>query len=144
MSTGGTVVIADDDADIRALIALSVTRAGAVVAADVATGSAALHAIKHCVPDLAILDVSMPGMTGLQVCRVVRADPATSDVPILLLSAAAHPAAVAEGGAAGADAYEFKPFSPRRLSVRIREMLQPRSVEASGCESATCVVPPEE
>ena len=144
MSSGGTVVIADDDADIRALIALSVNRAGAIVAADVSTGSAALHAIRHCVPDLAILDISMPEMTGLQVCRAVRADPATSGVPILLLSAAAHPAAVAEGGAAGADAYEFKPFSPRTLSVRIREMLQPRSVEAAGTESATCFVAPEE
>jgi len=127
-----TVVIADDDADIRALIALSVSRAGAVVAADVSTGTAALQAIRQHVPDLAILDISMPEMTGLQVCRTVRADPATSDVPILLLSAAAHPAAVAEGGAAGADAYEFKPFSPRSLSVRIREMLQPRPEEAAG------------
>jgi DNA-binding response OmpR family regulator len=127
----GTVVIADDDADIRALIALSVTRAGAVVAADVATGSAALLAIKQCVPDLAILDVSMPEMTGLQVCRAVRADPTTSDVRILVLSAAVHPAAVAEGGAAGADAYEFKPFSPRTLSERIRKMLLPRPAEAT-------------
>jgi DNA-binding response OmpR family regulator len=127
----GTVVIADDDADIRALIALSVTRAGAVVAADVATGSDALLAIKQCVPDLAILDVSMPEMTGLQVCRAVRADPTTSDVRILVLSAAVHPAAVAEGGAAGADAYEFKPFSPRTLSERIREMLLPRPTEAT-------------
>ncbi len=89
MSTGGTVVVADDDADIRALIVLSVTRAGAIVAADVSTGIAALHAIKRCVPDLAILDISMPEMTGLQVCRAVRADPATSDVP--------HTAAVGRG-----------------------------------------------
>jgi DNA-binding response OmpR family regulator len=144
VSSGGTVVIADDDADIRALIALSVTRAGAVVAADVATGSAALLAIKRCVPDLAILDVSMPEMTGLQVCRAVRADPTTSDIRILVLSAAVHPAAVAEGGAAGADAYELKPFSPRTLSKRIREMLQARRAEATDTESATRFVAPEE
>jgi DNA-binding response OmpR family regulator len=144
MSSGGTVVIADDDADIRALIALSVIRAGAIVAADVANGSAALRAIQSCVPDLAILDVSMPEMTGLQVCRAVRADPATSGIRILVLSAAVHPAAVAEGGAAGADAYELKPFSPRTLSTRIREMLQARRAEASGTESAARFVAPEE
>lgn len=137
------MVIADDDADIRALIALSVIRAGAVVAADVSTGDAALDAIKHCVPDLAILDVAMPEMTGLQVCRAVRADPTTCDIRILVLSAAVHPAAVAEGDAAGADAYEFKPFSPRTLSARIREMLQPRAAEATGTESAPRFVAPE-
>ena len=137
MSAGGTVVIADDDADIRALFALSVTRAGAVVAAAESTGSAALHAIRHCVPDLAILDVAMPGMTGLQVCQAVRADPAISDIRILVLSAAVHPAAVAEGGAAGADAYELKPFSPHTLSERIHEMVRPRPAAAAGSESVT-------
>ncbi len=144
MNTGRTVVIADDDADLRALITLSVIRAGAVVAADVSTGSAALHAIKHWVPDLAILDVSMPEMTGLQVCRAVRADPTTSAIRILVLSAAVDPAAVAEGGAAGADAYVLKPFSPRTLSERIREMLQPRPAEATGTESAAHFAAAEE
>jgi CheY-like chemotaxis protein len=144
VSSGGTVVIADDDPDIRALIALSVTRAGAVVAADVSTGSAALDAIRRCVPDLAILDVSMPGMTGLQVCRAVRADPATSDIRVLVLSAAVDPAAVAEGGAAGADAYELKPFSPRTLAERIREMVQPRPAGPTGSGSVTRSVAPEE
>ncbi len=144
MTGGGTVVIADDDADIRALIALSVTRAGAVVAARVSTGGAALDAIKLHVPDLAILDVSMPEMTGLQVCRALRADPATSGVRILVLSAAVHPDAVAEGIAAGADAYEPKPFSPRTLSELIRALLPPRPAEATGTGSAGRALPPED
>lgn len=130
--SGRTVVIADDDADIRALIAVSVGRAGGVVVAEAATGSAALHAVRRCRPDLAILDVSMPELTGLEVCRALRADPVTNDVRILVLSAAVHPAAVAEGGAAGADAYELKPFSPRTLSARIRDMLLPRPAGATG------------
>lgn len=131
VNASGTVVIADDDADIRALIALSVVRAGAVVAADVGTGGAALEAIRRHAPDLAILDVSMPEMTGLQVCRALRADPSTSGIRVMMLSAAVHPAAVADGEAAGADAYEAKPFSPRQLSARIREVLQsPRSQTA--------------
>ncbi len=124
MTPAATVVVADDDADIRALINLSVVRAGAIVAADVGTGGAALDAIRRCAPDLAILDISMPEMTGLQVCRAVRADPSTRRIRIMLLSAAVHPAAIADGGEAGADAYEAKPFSPRQLSARIREVLQ--------------------
>lgn len=124
MNAAGTVVIADDDADIRALITVSALRAGAVVAADVGTGGAALEAIRRCVPDLAILDISMPEMTGLEVVRALRADPLTSGIRVMLLSAAVHPAALAEGAAAGADAYEAKPFSPRRLAARIREVLK--------------------
>ena len=130
MSSVGTVVIADDDADIRTLIMLSVAKAGAVVAADVGAGDAALEAIRRYVPDLAILDISMPEMTGLQVCRALRADPLLSRTRVMLLSAAVHPAALAEGDAAGADSYEAKPFSPRLLSARIREMLQSRPAQA--------------
>ncbi len=118
-----TVVIADDDSDIRQLIAVAVRRAGAVLTAEVANGAAALAAVRQSPPDLAILDVSMPEMSGLEVCRALRLDPATSAVRILLLSAAVHPAAVAEGLAAGADAYLTKPFSPRTLSAQIRDML---------------------
>jgi CheY-like chemotaxis protein len=137
VSGGGSVVIADDDADIRELIALSVVRAGAVVTAEVGTGSAALEAIRRCLPDLAILDISMPEMTGLEVCRAIRADPTTSGISIMVLSAAVQPAAVAEGHAAGADVYEAKPFSPRRLSGRIRDMLQSRPADAGSGQSAT-------
>lgn len=143
MSADSTVVIADDDADIRALIALSVTKAGAVVAADVSTGSAALQVIQDCLPDLAILDISMPEMTGLQVCRALRADPATRDIRIMLLSAAVHPDAVAEGGKAGADAYEAKPFSPRKLSVRIQEMLRARPTGSVRTDTAPQFAAPE-
>ena len=90
----------------------------------------ALQEIRRISPDLAILDVSMPEMTGLEVCRALRADPATSATKILLLSAAVHPAAIANGKAAGADAYTAKPFSPRTLAAQIRGMLsQPDETE---------------
>ncbi len=123
MSAQPTVVIADDDIDIRQLIAVAVRRAGAVLTAEVANGSAALAAVRQTPPDLAILDVSMPEMSGLEVCRALRLDPSTADIRVLLLSAAVHPAAVAEGLAAGADAYLTKPFSPRTLATQIRDML---------------------
>jgi CheY-like chemotaxis protein len=69
-----TVVIADDDADIRALVRISAVRAGLNVVSEAADGDEALAAIRLLTPDLAILDVTMPGMSGLEICRAVRAD----------------------------------------------------------------------
>ena len=110
-----TVVIADDDADIRELVRISVTRAGYDVAADVDNGASALDAIREFVPDLAILDVAMPALTGVEVCREVRARDELSGVRILLLSAAADDTSRAIGLEAGATDYLTKPFSPREL-----------------------------
>lgn len=117
------VVIADDDTDIRALVELAARRAGATVAASVGDGLTATAAIRELVPDLAILDVSMPGRTGLEVCREVRSDPALGNLRVLMLSAAVQPEAVAAGLAAGADEYALKPFSPRTLAEKVRAML---------------------
>lgn len=122
-TSGPTVVVADDDPDIRELVVLAVTRAGGVVSAEAANGSDALEAVRRTSPELAILDVSMPELTGLEICRSLRADPMTAGVRIMLLSAAVHPAAVQDGLAAGADVYAQKPFSPRKLAAQIRELL---------------------
>lgn len=125
-----SVVVADDDPDIRQLVVLAVTRAGGVVTAEASTGGAALDAIRRTRPALAVLDVSMPEMSGLEVCRALRADPSTSGIAIMILSAAVHPAAIEDGLAAGADSYVQKPFSPKKLATQIREMLPP--LEESG------------
>jgi DNA-binding response OmpR family regulator len=114
-----TVVIADDDADIRQLVRISATKAGLEVVAEVGDGDRAWEAIERFVPDLAILDVAMPGFTGLEVCRLVRADPALNEVRVILVSAAADEAAIEAGLAAGAIDYLPKPFSPRELSARL-------------------------
>ena len=86
-------------------------------------GAAAWQAILDIGPDLAILDVAMPRMSGLQVCRAVRADPGIAGTRVLLLSAAVHPTAIEAGLAAGADLYSHKPFSPRSLATQIRNLL---------------------
>jgi two-component system, OmpR family, response regulator len=114
-----TVVIADDDGDIRALVKISATRAGLDVVAEAADGNAAWAAIQREVPDLAILDVSMPGQNGLEICRLVRADSALDEVQILLVSAAVDDASIAAGMRAGAADYLSKPFSPRELASRL-------------------------
>ena len=116
------VLVADDEDDIRDLVCLAVGRAGALVLHSVADGTAALAAARAELPQLAVLDVSMPGATGLEVCAALRADPATAGITILLLSAGASSDDIARGLAAGADAYHPKPFSVAALVRQIREL----------------------
>jgi DNA-binding response OmpR family regulator len=119
-----TVLIADDDPDILALVTFKVKQAGyhLVTATD---GAAALAAARATTPDLVVLDVSMPRMSGLEVCRELRADAATAKVPVLLLTARAQEADIEAGFDVGADDYVVKPFSPRELVARIAAILGP-------------------
>ncbi len=122
-AAGPRVLVADDEDDIRALVGLAVRRAGCAVVASVADGDAALAAARTGRPDLAVLDVSMPGRTGLAVCAALRARPATAGIRVLLLSAGASADDVARGLAAGADAYLPKPFTVADLVRRIRTLV---------------------
>jgi DNA-binding response OmpR family regulator len=116
------VLVADDEDDIRALVALAVRKAGCTVVASVADGAEALDVARVELPELAVLDVSMPGATGLEVCTALRADPATAGIRILLLSAGASLDDVAAGLAAGADAYLAKPFQVAGLVHQVRAL----------------------
>ena len=116
------VLVADDEDDIRALVALAVRKAGCTVVASVTDGAAALDSARTELPDLAVLDVSMPGATGLEVCAALRADPVTAGIRILLLSAGASLEDVAAGLAAGADAYLAKPFQVSGLVHQVRTL----------------------
>lgn len=116
------VLVADDEDDIRALVCLAVARAGCTVTAAVADGTVALAAARADMPGLAVLDVSMPGATGLEVCTELRADPDTAGVRILLLSAGASRDDALRGLAAGADAYLAKPFGVAALVSQIRAL----------------------
>jgi CheY-like chemotaxis protein len=121
-----TVVIADDDPDIRDLVRIAVGKSGLDLVASVSDGVAALAAIRTHDPDLAILDISMPEMTGVEVCRAVRADPALTDVRILLLTASVDDTARKLGTDAGADHFMAKPFSPRDLAAWLSVGKEPR------------------
>lgn len=120
------VVIADDDADIRSLVAIAVHKAGLELVATECDGAAALAAILANEPDLAILDVSMPELSGLEVVRALRADARMGDVRVLLLSASVDEATQAIGIEAGADYYFAKPFSPRELATWLAVGKEPR------------------
>jgi CheY-like chemotaxis protein len=114
------VLVADDEEDIRLLVTLAVRKAGCSVVAAVADGAQALDAARLHRPDLAVLDVSMPAATGLEVCAALRADPANAGCRVLLLSAGASPDDIARGLAAGADAYLPKPFTVAGLVAQVR------------------------
>jgi DNA-binding response OmpR family regulator len=121
MAAKPLVLIADDDADIRMLVRLRLERSGyTVVAAN--DGIQALALAAECDPDLAILDVSMPGLSGVEVTRLLREQRPT--LPVILLTAHANDTDVAEGASAGANAYVTKPFSPQELESRVRSLTE--------------------
>jgi DNA-binding response OmpR family regulator len=116
------VLVADDDADIRDLVAFKLEQVGFEVIA-VEDGQTALEQAQTRRPTLAVLDVSMPGLSGIDVCRMLRSDPATADILIIMLTARVQEQDVEGGFSAGADDYVTKPFSPRELVSRIQALL---------------------
>ena len=116
------VLVADDDPDILALVSFRLERAGyeVVKASD---GEQALQAAFERRPDLAILDVMMPKLTGYDVTRRIRGDEATKRMPVILLTARVQEADVTQGFEAGADDYLKKPFSPQELRSRVQAIL---------------------
>lgn len=114
--TTRSVIVADDDADIRHLVALAVSRAGLELIDELADGDSAWEAIQTFRPDIALLDVAMPGKSGLELSELIRADSNLSRIRVILLTAAAEESSRAAGLKAGADEYLIKPFSPRELS----------------------------
>jgi DNA-binding response OmpR family regulator len=116
------IVVADDDQDILDLVVFKLTQAGFDPVA-VGDGVAALAAIEADLPRLAILDVMMPGLSGMDVLRKVRANAATKDLDVILLTARARDSDVDTGFATGASDYVIKPFSPRELMHRVNAVL---------------------
>lgn len=116
------VVVADDDADIRDLVELKLTQSGYTVRAS-SNGLEALEEIRRDPPDLAVLDVMMPGLSGIDVLREIRADEALRNVRVVLLTARSRDTDVDMGFSTGADDYLIKPFSPRELVHRIAALV---------------------
>ncbi|SDQ68818.1 response regulator transcription factor [Quadrisphaera sp. DSM 44207] len=117
-----TVLVADDDADIRELVAFKLSQSGYEVV-PVPDGVAALDAVRDHRPDLVVLDLMMPGLSGLDVCAELRRAPETASLPVIVLTAKAQEHDVAIGFATGADDYVVKPFSPRELVSRVQAVL---------------------
>jgi DNA-binding response OmpR family regulator len=116
------VLIADDEPNIVISLEFLMKREGHAVSV-ARDGPSALEAIRTGRPDLVLLDVMMPGLSGFEVCQAVRADEALAGVKILMLSAKGRDTDIAKGNAMGADAYMTKPFSTRELAEKVRELL---------------------
>ena len=117
-----TILVADDEQDIRELVAYRLSRAGYTII-EARDGQEALELAADQAPDMAVLDVMMPRLNGVDLTKRFRHTPATERMPILLMSASVQEADISRGFAAGADGYLTKPFTPDQLLTRVRELL---------------------
>jgi DNA-binding response OmpR family regulator len=115
------VLVVEDDVDIQDLVISLLSRAGYDVIVR-GTGEAGLAAALTQQPDLVILDWMMPGMTGVEVCRAMRADPRAANITVLMLTSRAQEADIDQAFTAGADDYMVKPFGGRELVSRVRSL----------------------
>ncbi len=118
--------------DIAGLIKHSLERAGDVEVRVVNSGDAALKSVNEQIPDLMILDLNLPVVSGTEVCRLLRAKPATAQLPIIMLTARTGETDRVTGLDLGADDYITKPFSLRELAARVRAVLRRKTNGANG------------
>jgi DNA-binding response OmpR family regulator len=116
------ILIAEDEPDIRELVAFTLRFTGYEVIS-ASNGEEAVRLASVEVPDLILMDVRMPRMTGYDACRVMKADPELRHIPIVFLSAKGQEAEVQTGLEAGAEEYLLKPFAPMQLIERVRAIL---------------------
>lgn len=119
------ILVVDDEPDVVELVAFNLKGAGfdVVTAAD---GAGALKQARLTAPDLILLDVMLPEIDGLEVCKLLRRDAATAGIPVILLTARAAEIDRVLGLELGADDYMTKPFSPRELVLRVRKLVERR------------------
>jgi len=125
------IAIVDDEPDILELISYHLKKERFEVR-EFRDGEGLLSFIETMLPDLVILDLMLPGMDGLEVCRVLRGNRRTSSVPIIMLTAKGSEADKVVGLELGADDYVVKPFSPRELVARVKAVLRRAKVEEKG------------
>jgi two-component system, OmpR family, phosphate regulon response regulator PhoB len=117
------ILIIEDETDVADLLALNLRKAGFRVST-AGDGASGLQKARDDRPDFIILDLMLPKMSGLEVCRILKSDTATSQIPILMLTAKAEEVDRIVGLEFGADDYVTKPFSPREIVLRIRAILR--------------------
>jgi len=123
-----TILVVEDENDIQELIRYNLAKEGYRITL-VSNGAGALRTARANLPDLILLDLLLPGMDGLEICRQLKGDPKTSHIPVLMVTAKGEEADVVAGLELGADDYITKPFSPRVLLARVRTALR-RKVRA--------------
>jgi len=117
-----TILVAEDERDIRELIVITLQLGGFNVI-DVPNGEEAVKKAEEIYPDLILMDVRMPKMTGYEACKALKASDKTRDIPVVFLSAKGQEAEVSTGLELGAEEYFLKPFAPDELSERVNQIL---------------------
>jgi CheY-like chemotaxis protein len=116
------ILIAEDEPDIRELVAFTLRFAGHEVTTTV-NGEEALQQASHLIPDIIIMDVRMPRMTGYEACRLMKADHNLKDIPVMFLSAKGQDSEIQAGLDVGAEEYLLKPFAPSQLAEHVKAIL---------------------
>jgi CheY-like chemotaxis protein len=116
------ILIAEDERDIRDLVAFTLRFAGYEVFT-AANGEEAVELAPNVNPDLILMDVRMPRMTGYEACRIMKLNPALKDIPIVFLSAKGQETEIQQGLDAGAEEYLLKPFAPDQLTSHVKTIL---------------------
>ena len=116
------ILIAEDERDIRDLVAFTLRFAGHEVAV-ANNGEEAVSMAAQVNPDLILMDVRMPRMTGYEACKVMKADPNLKDIPIVFLTARGQESEIQQGLEVGAEEYLLKPFAPDQLTSRVKAIL---------------------
>lgn len=117
------IVIAEDEPDIRELIAFTLRFAGHEVITG-ANGQEGYQLAKQHKPDLVMLDVRMPKMTGYEACQSIKAEPEIAHIPVIFLSAKGQETEIEQGLSVGAEQYLLKPFAPDQLTQQVTEILK--------------------
>jgi DNA-binding response OmpR family regulator len=130
VSQPARVLIVEDEIDIAGLIKHALERSREVQARIVGSGDAALRAVADDAPDLIVLDLNLPVISGTEVCRILRSKPATAHIPIIMVTARTSESDRVIGLDLGADDYVSKPFSLRELAARVRAVLRRHRTQA--------------
>ncbi len=128
------ILVIEDEEDILALVHYNLSREGFRVSC-AQSGEEGLKAARELAPDLIVLDLMLPGMDGLEVCRVLKREGATSQIPLVMLTARGEEHDIVTGLELGADDYVTKPFSPKVLLSRLKAVLRRRERESAPEES---------
>ena len=123
-----SILVVDDEREILELVQYNLAKEGYKVVC-VESGEDALEAARLKLPDLVLLDLMLPGVDGLEVCRKLKSDPKTAQIPIVMVTAKGGEADIVAGLELGADDYVTKPFSPRVLTARVKAVLRRDQVE---------------
>lgn len=123
MSKREKIVVIEDEADILEVLQYNLKREGYTVVAS-RDGEQGLDSVRRENPDLVLLDLMLPGLDGLEVCKRLQSDPVTANVPVIMVTAKGEESDVVSGLQIGADDYVTKPFSPKELLARVKAVLR--------------------